>query len=172
MTGVCSGKVRSTSPVVLSRASGDADFAGMTAGDGSVWVTDTAAGTVVRIDAKTNKPSGKPIAVGTGPTGVALGEGAVWVTNLGDGTVSRIDPQTGTVVGEPIALGGQPVAVATGEGVVWVLDQSGSLVPLDPESGEPGERISIGGRPAALAVTGDAVWVADPVAHTVTRVTP
>ncbi len=69
------GKVRSTSPPILTRASGRLDYAGLAVGDGTVWVTDAVAGTVVRIDARTNKPSGTPIAVGLGPTGVAVGDG-------------------------------------------------------------------------------------------------
>ena len=55
-----------------------------------------------------------------------------------------------------------------------VIDQSGKLLRARPRVRRACRRarISLGGRPAALAVGDGAVWVADPVARSVTRVTP
>ena len=91
-------------------AVGNPDFAGIAVGDGSVWVVSPSEGTVVRLDAESNRPKGKPIAVGAGPTASPSPTGTVWVANTDDGTVTRIDARTGEIVGQPIAVGGQPVA--------------------------------------------------------------
>ena len=47
-------------------------------GAGAVWVTNTAAGTVSRIDPATNEVVGT-VAVGNAPTGIAVAGGLVWV---------------------------------------------------------------------------------------------
>ena len=59
-------------------------------GGGAVWVTNSSAGAVSRIDPVTN--TSVQIPVGAGPSGVAVGAGAVWVANSGDATVSKITP--------------------------------------------------------------------------------
>ena len=52
-------------------------------GDGAVWLTDTEANNVTRVD-----PTGliTPIAVGNGPTGIAVDDGGVWVADSLDDT--------------------------------------------------------------------------------------
>ena len=59
---------------------------------GSVWVVNSRSNTVTRIDPRTNRVSGGPIAVGRNPIGITATEGAIWVTNFGDDTVSAIAP--------------------------------------------------------------------------------
>lgn len=73
-------------PIPIS-SDGDDIAAGL---DG-VWVLDTSAGTVTRIDAQTFE-SDSPIRVGGTPVDIAIGLGAVWVGNQADGTISKIDP--------------------------------------------------------------------------------
>jgi predicted Ser/Thr protein kinase len=60
------------------------------AGD-TVWVLSNLDDTVVRLDAKTAKPIGEPIAVGRNPFALVTRGDHVWVTNLASGTVTRID---------------------------------------------------------------------------------
>ena len=62
----------------------NASPAGIAIGEGAVWLTDTEADNVVRVD-----PTGllTPIAVGSGPTGIAVGAGGVWVVDSLDDAV-------------------------------------------------------------------------------------
>ncbi|HEX5922892.1 MAG TPA: protein kinase [Baekduia sp.] len=57
----------------------------------TVWVASYLDDAVVRLDARTGKTIGEPIAVGRNPFAIVAHGGQVWVTNLASGTVSRID---------------------------------------------------------------------------------
>jgi DNA-binding beta-propeller fold protein YncE len=58
-------------------------------GEGSVWVTNLANGTVVQIDPETAKP-GRTHQVGSKPDEITVGEGAVFVTLADDDAVAKI----------------------------------------------------------------------------------
>ena len=99
--------------------------------------TNTAAGTVSRIDPRRGKVV-KTIPVGPQPDGIAVGLGAVWVANGGDPSVSRIDPATNRVVktirvGPPRACCAEHIGVFVGDGVVWAaVPNLTALVEIDP----------------------------------------
>jgi streptogramin lyase/predicted Ser/Thr protein kinase len=57
----------------------------------TVWVASYLDDAVVRLDARTGKAIGDPIAVGRNPFAIVTHGNHVWVTNLASGTVSRID---------------------------------------------------------------------------------
>jgi DNA-binding beta-propeller fold protein YncE len=57
----------------------------------TVWVASYLDDAVVRLDARTGKAIGEPIAVGRNPFAIVAHGHQVWVTNLASGTVSRID---------------------------------------------------------------------------------
>jgi streptogramin lyase len=57
----------------------------------TVWVASYLDDSVVRLDARTGKTIGEPIAVGRNPFAIVAHGDHVWVTNLASGTVSRID---------------------------------------------------------------------------------
>ena len=60
-------------------------------GGDAVWVADSDAGTVTRVDPTELLT---PIRVGGSPSAIAVGAGGVWVANRSDDTVVRIDPST------------------------------------------------------------------------------
>ena len=127
------------------------------AGAGATWVTDTAAGTVTRVD-----PTGlvTPIAVGNGPSAIALGAGGVWVANALDDTVVRIDPSTRAVT-TTIPVGKTPAGLAVGAGSVWVANANdGTVSRIDPEgAGKVVETIAVGESPQRIAFARGRVWV-------------
>jgi YVTN family beta-propeller protein len=53
--------------------------AGVTVGEGSVWIADAGAHSVVRVDPETNRVVAR-IKVGARPRGIAVGNGSVWVS--------------------------------------------------------------------------------------------
>jgi YVTN family beta-propeller protein len=59
---------------------------------GSVWVVNSKSNSVTRIDPRTKRVVGSPIAVGRNPIGIAATRGAIWVTNHGDDSVTAIKP--------------------------------------------------------------------------------
>jgi YVTN family beta-propeller protein len=107
----------------------------VTAGSGSVWVTDASNGTVSRIDPATGAQVDR-ITVGGEPASITSGAGAM-VANANGATVLRIDPPTGMVT-QTIPLGGaNPVALTFGAGRLWVADSTTRMLyKLDPSTGD------------------------------------
>jgi YVTN family beta-propeller protein len=134
--------------------------AGVTVGDGEVWVANELDGTVSEV----NPGAGTQVAtigVGIGPDVIAFGYGSVWVANVTSDSLSRIGAATGQVVAT-IPLGGAPAGVAVGAGAVWVTSpETGELLRVDPGDDRRSQAIAIGQSPDGLAVGGGSVWVAD-----------
>ena len=134
----------------------NASPAGIAIGDGAVWLTDTEADNVVRVD-----PTGllTPIPVGSGPTAIAVGAGGVWVVDSLDDAVVRIDPASRSVTAT-IPVGLSPAGIAFGAGSVWVANSGdGTVTRINPEHRQGDATIPVGGSPQALTVADGRVWV-------------
>lgn len=143
----------------------------VSAGDGAVWVTNTADRTVERIDLQTGSVR-QTVRVGDGPSGIAFGAGAAWVANGLAGTVSRIDAKANEVV-QTITVGNSPTAIAFGEGAVWVANADDRTVSkLDPATGHVDAPIPIEVPARGIAVGGGFIWLSDPVGNAVVRLDP
>jgi ABC-type transport system substrate-binding protein/DNA-binding SARP family transcriptional activator len=128
------------------------------AGAGSVWVTNSADGTVTRIDPATLLTT--PIPVGHGPAAIAVDERGVWIANSGDDAVVRVDPETNAVAGTT-HVGSGPTALLATPAAIWVANGSdGTVMRLDSRSGRVQKKIRVGGTPDAFAAVGGQVWVA------------
>ena len=148
-------------------------------GEGGVWVVNQERSSVTYIDAKSAKVVGKPIVVGKPVDGfggeVTVGGGAVWATSPDDDTVSRIDPRSREIVKRIRVRSGVGSDIAFGLGYLWVVDDSSSLVRIDPGSNRVRGR-PLPGSPAGaddVEVGSDALWVAGSVDEdTVLRIEP
>jgi DNA-binding beta-propeller fold protein YncE/tRNA A-37 threonylcarbamoyl transferase component Bud32 len=144
-------------------------------GAGSVWVTNTADGSISRVDPETARVLGNPLDVGGRPTNVAAGGGRVWVVDNFGGRLIPIDPATG---GEPrtgaaIATAPHPRGIAIGFGSVWLSSgDDGTVARYDLDGGGPTATVEVGADPADVDVGGGAVWTADQGADTVSRIDP
>jgi YVTN family beta-propeller protein len=144
----------------------------ITAGNGSLWVTNPDTEMVTRIDEETQTVI-NTIGVGGAPAGIAAGEGAIWVVESGDRTVSRISPDTNETVGDPIEVGNDPVDVAVSEAAVWVTNRiDGTVSKIDPEGGQVVKTIPVGLDPSAITVGFGSVWVANAGSNDVVRIDP
>jgi len=127
------------------------------AGAGSLWVANSADGTVTRIDPATLVATTIP--VGHGPDAVAVNAAGVWVANAGDDALVRIDPDTGAVAATA-RVGDGPAAVLATETALWVANaDDGTVMRLDPRSGAVTKTIHLGGSPTALVSAAGQVWV-------------
>ncbi|MFL5862783.1 MAG: ABC transporter substrate-binding protein, partial [Solirubrobacteraceae bacterium] len=134
----------------------NASPAGIAIGEDAVWLTDTDAGNVVRVDAT---GLSKPIPVGAAPTAITVGGGGVWAVDSPDDAVVRIDPGTRAVTAT-IPVGRSPAGVAFGAGSVWVANSGdGTVTRINPSTKKPIATIEVGGSPQALAIAGGRVWV-------------
>ena len=143
------------------------------AGEGAVWVTSAADGTLTRIDPRTRKVIGEPLRLGPGISAVAVGRKSVWVSSPRDSSVIRVDPASDTVIGR-IPVGGRPGALIVSGGRVWVADEGGAGVSaINPH----GERVFRRGivphaAPLRLAAGAGGVWVSSASTGTVRRIDP
>ncbi len=127
------------------------------AGAGSVWVTNSADGTVTRIDPATLVTTTIP--VGHGPAAVAVNAAGAWIANAGDNTLVRVDTGTNAVVGTT-RVGDGPTALLATPTALWVANgRDGTVMRLDPRSGTLTKTIGIGETPDALAFAAGQVWV-------------
>ena len=135
---------------------------GLAAGEGAVWVGDvqypaTGAGTVLRIDPRTNHVAAR-IPVAAEVAAIAVGAGAVWVAS-DDGTLTRIDPEA-NVATATVDLGGALSDVAVGFGSVWVANNGAhNVARVDPETNAVVATIPTKTRPDGIAAGEGAVWV-------------
>src|SRR5262245_20491408 len=95
--------------------------AGVATGEGSVWVVNSGAGTLVRVDPDDKEVKGKPPTVGETPEYVAVGAGSVWVTSGLGSRVVRVNAKTGAL-DKTIIAGFEPVGIAVAGQTVWVAD--------------------------------------------------
>lgn len=139
--------------------------------DGVIWVTSTAAGTVFRINPKTDALTEIP--VGREPAAVTVApDGSVWVANSGDGTVSRINPGSDSVVAT-VRVGAGPSALVATPSAVWVANTlNGSVTKIGLSSGRVLTTIPVGSEPAGIAAGGGSIWVANQGDGTVDRLDP
>ena len=127
--------------------------------DGSVWVANELAATVLEIDAATAKAIGQPIGLGSAPTGIAIGAGSIWVTSMDADRIYRINPAQGRVAATIETCDGPDAVVASDDGI-WVACRVGRVVRRLDAEGTLVMDVSVDGTPAALALAADGVWVA------------
>ena len=133
--------------------------------DGSAWLVQPEAGTVLPGD-------GDPVEVGEAPLRIVDTPDGAWVSVIGDGTVVRIDPASGevdiTVRLEP--GGSEPEGLAWDGTHLWVVDQAGGRVlELDPD-GSVVDSFATDDEPRLVAAGDSGVWVANYGGTSVTRV--
>jgi YVTN family beta-propeller protein len=141
--------------------------------DDSVWAINRAAGTVARIDPKTNAVV-QTTAAGTQPcAGVVNGFGSLWVPLCGGG-VARIDLKTNavtTTVKTPV--GDVSRGVVSANNSVWLLtDAKGTMTRIDPATNEAVAEIYLAPGTTTLAFGQGALWALSPAKNTLTRVDP
>ncbi len=132
--------------------------------EGAVWVPDTRAGTVIRVNAATNRVVTR-IKLGTGPraqgyldSAVAAG-GSVWVARDAAGEVVQIDPGTNRVAAS-IAVESRPGGLAEGGGYVWAFHfEGGTITRMDATTGATKTFTVPGALGTGIAYAAGAAWL-------------
>jgi DNA-binding beta-propeller fold protein YncE len=126
------------------------------AGGGYVWVSDSFAGTLSRINPASKRPI--PVEPAGFPTDVSAAEGgSAWLALADRGAVQRVSATEGPA--EPVEVGGFPFQVAAGEGAVWAMSQD-TVERIDPQAGAvQGSAIPLEGDGSSIAAGEGGVWV-------------
>ena len=151
---------------------------GLASADGFIWTANSRAGSVSRVDPKTNAVD-KTVSIacptaclaGPQPLAMASTDQAIWVRNVGNGTVVKIDPKTPQVVAliEVDSFYGRDGQDAIGimPSALWL---SGiSLQRIDPASNRVSRISAEGG--ITLTAGFDSLWVTDTIGH-INRIDP
>ncbi len=158
-------------------------------GEGAVWVLDSEAETVARLDPETKAV--KRFSAGSRPTDLAVGGGAVWVGN-GAGSesfdvrfttsITRVDPGslkvTGTIAlsrghseyGPPPSVGSPQMAV--GAGALWAAGADNRIYRIDPATSRIVAKIPVTAGVNTLAAGAEGVWFLNSSDLDVTRIDP
>ena len=121
-----------------------------------MWLTDTDANNVVRVD-----PSGllTPIAVGDAPTGIAVGAGGVWVVDSLDEARRADRPGHAGGDGRRSPWGGHPPALPSARGRCGSPTAATAPSPaINPTTDKPAT-IAVGGSPQAITIADGKAWV-------------
>jgi virginiamycin B lyase len=153
-------------------------------GDGSLWLTQVAQGTVTRVDPATGRTVATVRVPGAeAPMGieVAVGPSAVWVAydlgTLGGGIIARVDPATNTVAAT-VRIPHSPGELAIGDRavLVWTGGDSSVAYQIDPATNRVAAKVPVCRGSNAVASGAGAFWITcdegtllrvDPVAHRV-----
>ncbi|MFN2594382.1 MAG: hypothetical protein ABR579_05780 [Actinomycetota bacterium] len=128
-------------------------------GSGSLWVANSRAGTVTRIDPDTGVVT-QQIDVSGSPTDTEAGSGFQWVANTGLSAVQQIDPSTNEVSTISVGSRGKPLSISVGQGAVWVVVQGDKLIRVGIHSHRT-STVSLVHQPYDVAAREGAVWVLD-----------
>jgi len=141
------GSARRPSVAATIRAGRGPD--GITVAGSDVWVADASAGTLLRIDAGSNRRAGPALPAGRQPDNPIVTNGAVWVVASDDDAVRRIVNGRTTAV----PVGRAPEALAAGKRFLWVTNAGdGTVSRIDPDTARvSGDPIKVGGRPLDIA---------------------
>ncbi len=136
---------------------------------GSLWVTDNAAHTIVRLDPATGEILAT-IPLEVEPFSMNANEEAVWVSALDADQVIRIDPKTNAAVATIEVPSAANFAFT--DGAVWVTNlRLGTVTRIDPQTNTVTATIDPPGpgqaneRPESIAVGPEGVYVMDKRAH-------
>jgi YVTN family beta-propeller protein len=164
-----------TGGTTATYGAGDAPF-GVIVAFGSVWVANSAAGTVSRLSTTNGSPVAT-ITVGTGPMFFAAGFDSIWVTNINSSsntsTVSRSDPTDNSVT--PISGVSRPVGITAGATHIWVANNTvgnNTVSKIDPATNAVVATANVVERPYAVAAGFDHIWVTSQITGSLSKIDP
>jgi streptogramin lyase len=149
--------VAGAAPPVTARIATGEHPCGIAAGFGSVWVANDGAGTLARINPKTNRVT-RRIRLRPGVCSVATGAGFVWLTNYRTASIVRVSPRS--FQARSVRIGDEPFDIIVAGGRVWATAWGdAALVVLDPRSLRVLHRLDVGPYPAGLTNRAGSIWV-------------
>jgi streptogramin lyase len=138
----------------------------------AVWVPQRQAGTVLRIDSKTNV-AGTPVSVDK-PLCASLlvALEALWAASCDAGRLYRVDVKSRNVTASaPLPVIPPSASLAASAGSVWALtDAKGVVSRLDPATNAPVAEAYVAAKPIGVAAADDVVWITSQDGDLLTRI--
>lgn len=130
----------------------------------SVFIADVPSNSILRFDAKANKP-GEPIKGLSKPCGGLVNAfGSLWSPNCGDQTIARIDPKSGKITATiPIGVGSASPAIVADSTSIWLLaDDKTTLIRIDPTGNAIVAEVRLPSACNSIAFGEGSLWVTCP----------
>jgi len=139
----------------------------------SLWVTNCADGTVVRMEPKTSKVEATlKIGVANLQSGIVATADSVWILTDAKTTLSRIDPESNSVVAE-LRVGAGCFDLQFGETSLWLTcPAEDKLLRINPMTNLVEQRIKVAAKPTSLAFGDGSVWVLGAKEGKIDRIDP
>jgi serine/threonine-protein kinase len=146
---------------------------GIAFADGAVWVAAPGTDELVRVDARTDRITGR-VAAGADPDSVAAGKGFAWVTSRADGHLRRFAATGKLTPDRAPSVGAKPEGIALDGDVAWVVSSLDDTVTgVDRATGATvGRPIAVGEQPIDVSLGPSGVWTANSADGTATHVDP
>ena len=148
----------------------DLQVAGFVAGQGALWIGNSADGKVYRLDLRTGRVT--PYATHGNIDDLAFGDGYVWAMDRAGTAVTRIDPKTRATKPAPLNGSGTLSSIGVGGGYVWITDDTDDEVWRMSTDMRSVRAITVGDRPDDVVYAAGAVWVANYGDETISKVEP
>ena len=148
-----------THRIVATIPMGPAEEGGIAVSRNGVWFTSDDAGTLVRLDPRTNA-IGKTIRIAAGSHNPIVDGDVLWITSIDHNLVTAVDTRSGAVFAT-VPTGPQPRFLTAGAGAVWTLNQGdGSLTRIDARKRRAVATIALGipGHGGDIAYADGIVW--------------
>jgi len=132
---------------------------GIAASTDSIWLVTDKAGTLSRIDPKTNTARQK-VQIAAGSFNPVFSEGTIWISGLESSVLTAVDAATGKVH-DTIAVGPKPRFLVADAGSVWTLNQGdGSISRVDTRTRKLVATINAGlsGEGGDICYGGGSLW--------------
>jgi YVTN family beta-propeller protein len=136
---------------------------------GSLWVADLGRGSLVRIDAATNRITAK-IAI-PGADWITPSPDALWVSSE-SGQIVRVDPATATIAAR-IKVGANPLGSGWVNGELWVPNiDDGTMSIIDPARNAVRMTLTVGQGPLSILTAAGDAWISNSITGEVWRMRP
>lgn len=130
------------------------------AGDAGIWVSRREAGTVSKIDGKTNKPA-DPLAVGKEPcSSLATAFGSLIVPLCGAPGLARVDLKTNAITNVKAVVTSDAIGPVTGVSSIWLITGGRKrLIRIDPETNTVVADVPLNAKALAMTFAQNSLWI-------------
>ncbi len=140
----------------------------------ALWIVEPGKDSLVKIDAKTNKPGDPLVGFHKPCSGVANGFSSLLIPNCGDGSLVRYDLKSKKISATlPVGVASVRTGVTASADSIWLItDEKTTLSRIDPDTNKVVSELRIPSGCDSVLFAETALWVTCPAEGKVLRIDP